>query len=141
MRVISVIIAIGIVAVALTACTHVPGYEPAVDADGVACGRSASAAAVFITIDSSPTAAPVGSCAVDRGTRITFRGVDNRTPMFVLRFSAESPAGPDAPSVVRSSAHGALQKVSLVAGNQPGEYPYAVIVDGAMVDPVIIIRR
>lgn len=150
MRVTPVIamIEVAAVAFALTACAHWPAPhddvvqdDVAQDVDGVPCTISQGAPAVFIEIDAAPSAPPPAACEVDRHTRITFRGVDSRTPGFQVRFSGESPAGPYAPMEVTSRESDGRQKASLVADNEPGEYDYAIVVRGAEVDPVIIIRQ
>ena len=113
--------------------------SPTADPDGVPCSRSAGAAAVWIDIEGSGSSIHPSDeeCAVDPGTRITWRYAD----AFHLRFPGANPGGRGEGATFDSTSGGRRYHVSIDADNASGRYEYEIVSGNVVVDPVIIIRN
>lgn len=126
---------------ALIACSPPPPGIVATD-DGVRCGDSADATAVFveITYDASGMSIVMpANCELRRGTRLTWRGPDRNHAAFQVRFKSAS-ASSELRGSFGSTEHGGRQAIVARADSVPGRYEYAVRANGKELDPAIIIR-
>jgi len=131
----------------LAACPGGPGLFPDPDPypdsdpgpDGVPCAQSAGAERVWIDIPSYQEG-PKDDCEVDQGTTIVWRGPPEEEDPFALEFTGPSPGGPGSQREYTSRDRGDRHTVTIDASGPPGPYPYAIKVDGVVLDPAIIIR-
>lgn len=132
---------IALLALTAAGCRDVDERPSTNDADGVACAADTTGQqAVYIELDYADDPSRMAPCEVDRNTLVTWRAPAARSG-FALDFGAVSPAGRGQPQRYESMMRDGVPKVQLQADNEPGSYPYDIIVAGASVDPVIIIRR
>lgn len=129
---------VAIALLALCGCNTVAESQSEAGPDGVPCARSAGASAVWIDVEYSGDSVHPSDeeCAVDPGTRITWRSPE----AFQLRFLGASPGGPREPAEVISADSGGQYKIRITADNDGGRYEYDIISRGVIVDPAIIIR-
>lgn len=111
--------------------------------DGTWCGHAAHGMKVFINIryapNGTPSASP-GTCEVDQGATITWRGPSDSSTMFQLDFPGGPPTAAEHVDLVSGSSHGPRQKLKIVASSSPGTYKYGITANGQKVDPDVIIR-
>lgn len=112
--------------------------------DGEPCRSEAASTSKRVFVEIAQKAAGVfearpDTCRVTAGTVITWRTAEGVNRPFSIGFKGQSAAGADAPRQVRSQGD-PRPRITITAANKPGRYDYDVIVDGAAVDPAVIIE-
>lgn len=117
--------------------------DPVVEVDGVRCGTSALATAVYVDIRYDATGMPSAepeNCEVGQGATVTWRGPQGDDEPFRIDFKDATPVAGDERGVFVAEDHGERYKVVRQMGSTAGTFPYGIQANGKERDPAIIIR-
>jgi hypothetical protein len=132
------------IALCLAGCATGDAVEaPELARDGIKCGSTPAAGAVYLEVGYDATGMPRVDpeiCEIDRGTRVSWRGPVAQPVVFEVRFKGPSPVPQDPRGVLGSTQVGERQRIRRELDGAPGRYDYGVIANGRELDPAIIIR-
>lgn len=145
---IAAVVAAAALAAGLTGCPRPPGPDGSGSADldradGTRCrSDTVVAGPVYIDIAYSADGTPAdpGSCLVDSGTDVTWRGPSGAPVKFEIHFKGTAPLDPGERGILPSARIGERQKVTRKVSGPTGEYKYGIKANDKELDPAIIIR-
>ncbi|MGO4223246.1 hypothetical protein AB4Y64_15500 [Lysobacter sp. TAF61] len=139
-------ITLAVAAMAAAGCLALTGCSKKAMAGPVECGKQTSATQpVMITVNPGPRVSQ-DECVVLPLTKLIWMNAKDNSTQFELKFRTANPGGQNQPLKVPSQLQGGSYTVNIDATQlAPGErerrYDYDVVVDGARMDPAIIIRK